>query len=525
MTELAPTRAAAAPSAGVEPRLARAGPALAAAATFALHAACGGRYGLFRDELYFIVCGERLAAGYVDQPPGIALVARLASALFGTWVPGLRLAAWLAAAAAVYLTGRLGARLSSRPASGTAATLAATAAFACLVLRGTGHLLTMNAFEPLLVLALALVLLRLAEGGHPRLWVAAGGIAGLAVIFKYSAAATSLALLVGFAAAPSRRALRTRWALAGAAIGALVVLPNLAWQASHGFPFAELVRNGVLHKNAPMTPLRFAGGVLLEANPATAPLWLGGLAWLLASNAARPARFLGLGLGVQLFTLAFGRGKAYYAAPLLPVLLAGGGAAFAALVSSRGAARGVGAALAASGLALSPLAVPILPEPTFVAYQRALGVRPPPMERRVQGELPQVFADMHGWRELVAAVARVYAALPPEERARAAVFGKNYGVASAVEVLGPAAGLPRGLAISGHNQFWFWGVPPGRGDPLVLVGDGDEDCGGLFRQRVLAEQLPPTPWVMPDEDAHAIWICRGAAAPLVAMPEDARHFE
>src|SRR5512138_2116081 len=104
-----------------EPRSARLGPALAALATFALHAACWGRYGIFRDELYFLVCGQRLSAGYVDQPPGIALVAGAAHALFGTWVPGIRLFGWLATAATTYLAGRLAARLSG---SGVAATIA-----------------------------------------------------------------------------------------------------------------------------------------------------------------------------------------------------------------------------------------------------------------------------------------------------------------------------------------------------------------------------------------------------------------
>ena len=31
-------------------------------------------YGIFRDEMYYIVCGRHLAWGYVDQPPMIAWI-------------------------------------------------------------------------------------------------------------------------------------------------------------------------------------------------------------------------------------------------------------------------------------------------------------------------------------------------------------------------------------------------------------------------------------------------------------------
>jgi hypothetical protein len=522
-----------APSAG--PRLARLGPALAALATFALHAACGGRYGIFRDELYFLACGERLAAGYVDQPPGIAVVARLAHSLFGTWVPGLRLFAWLATAGTVYLAGRLAWRLATladdrneprdAPRAVAAANLAAVATFACLVLRGTAHMLSMNAFEPLLLTALALVLLRLAQGEDLRLWVAAGGLAGLAVLFKYSAAPVALALVLGLLVTPARRALFTPWALAGVAVGALAVLPNFLWQASHGFPFVELVRNGVLYKNTATTPLQFLGGVAFEANPGNLPIWLGGLVWLLVAPRARIARFVGVGCLLQLAALTLGHAKPYYVAGVLPALLAAGGAAFAALVPSRGVQRVYGAGLVVSALAFAPMAVPLLPEETFIGYQRALGVAPRPSEKLAQSVLPQTYADMHGWEELVEGVARVYRALPPEEQARVAVFGSNYGVASAVELLGPAHGLPRGLAVSGHNSYWFWGVPRGRGDPLILVGRPTDGCFGLYGEAKVGAQLPRTPYVMPYEDAHTLWLCRGAHSRTGALPAEARHFE
>ena len=40
-------------------------------------------YGIFRDEMYYLICGRHLAFGYVDQPPMVALQARLSEILFG----------------------------------------------------------------------------------------------------------------------------------------------------------------------------------------------------------------------------------------------------------------------------------------------------------------------------------------------------------------------------------------------------------------------------------------------------------
>lgn len=502
------------------PRGRLAAPLALAALALALHAACGGRYGLFRDELYFMVCGSRLGAGYVDQPPGIALVARLATWAFGTWVPGLRLPAWLAAAAAVLLAGRLAAALGAGAAG---AALASAAVLAAPVLLALGHYLTMNAFEPALVLALALVLLRLARGEDPRLWVAAGGIAGLAVLFKYTSALLALSLAAGLLATPERRALRTRWALAGAAVGLLVVLPNLAWQAAHGFPFLELVRNGQLRKNAPFSAGGFALGLLREGNPLLAPLWLGGLGWLLLARAARPARFLGAGAGLYLALLLATKGKAYYAAPALALLLAAGGAAAAAWIRPRGARLALPAAVLLSLVPVAPLALPLLPVATFARYQAALGLEPERLERTAYGALPQILADQHGWEELARAVSEAAARLSPAERATAVVFGQNYGEAAAVDVYGPALGLPP--AVSGHNHYFLWGVPAGRGDPALVISDRDEDCGGLFRERVLAAARPHDPWVMPYEDQRMIWICRGALRPLAEAWPRLRHYQ
>jgi len=501
-------------------RAAAIGPALLALAAFAVHAACGGRYGIFRDELYFIVCGERLAWGYVDQPPGIAVVARVAHALFGSWVPGLRLLPWIASAATVFLSGRLAARLG---AGAFGAILASAAVLGAPLLLALGHYLTMNAFEPLLAVLLASVLLGLARGEDPRLWIVAAGLAGTAVLFKYTSALLALSLVAGLLPFPERTALRSRWALAAAAFGLLLVLPNLAWQAAHGFPFLELVRNGQLHKNAPFS----AGGFLLslatEPNPLGALVWVAGLAWAL-SRAAGQARFLGAGALLYLALLLATKGKPYYAAPVLPILFAAGGAAWER-VRARAVRVAVPSALVATGLALAPLGLPVLPEERFAGYQAAIRLAPAPLERHLPGPLPQILADQHGFEEMAAAAAAAFRALPPDEQRTAAIYAGNYGRAAAIDVLAAGAGLPP--AVSGHNSYFLWGAPPpGRGDPLLVLGDEGEDCGrGAWRTRTRAVRVAESPWAMPYERGLSVWICRGLDRPLAALWPLVRHFE
>ncbi len=496
------------------------GPELAALGTFLLHALGGGRYGIFRDELYFIACGERLATGYVDQPPVIAIIARIAHALFGTWVPGLRLLPWLASALMVWVVGRLAARLGASPAG---ATLAALTAMAAPLLLGLGHLLTMNAFEPLLWVAIALFLVRLVGGADPREWLAVGLLTGIAVLNKYSAAPFVLALAAGLVVTPERRVLRSRWMLAGAGLAAVLVLPNFVWQVQHGLPFLELVRNGQAHKNAELSTLAFFRELVLQPNPIAAPLWLGGLGWLLFARAARPHRFLGIGALLVLVFLTVSKAKPYYVGPLFPLLFAAGAAAVDPFLRARSWARiAVPAAVVLVGAIGWPMAVPLLPKETFVAYQRALGIEAAPMERHRLALLPQTYADMFGWEDLARGVAEAAKTLTPEERAQAVVYGQNYGEAGALELFGPQLGAPP--AISGHNQYWLWGIPEGRGAVLLVISDEHEDCGNAYRRKDVALKLPSNPWVIPYEDERWIWICRDPVKPLEAIWPETRHY-
>src|SRR5213596_1656962 len=85
-----------------------------AALKLLFHLLTANRYGIFRDELYFLACSEHLDWGYVDQPPLIAGIAWFARHVFGESLLGLRLLPALAGAAKVVFAGLLARELGGR---------------------------------------------------------------------------------------------------------------------------------------------------------------------------------------------------------------------------------------------------------------------------------------------------------------------------------------------------------------------------------------------------------------------------
>ena len=72
---------------------------------FLIHVATDGRYGYFRDELYFLDAAHHLDWGYVDFAPLTAWLLRANVALLGDSLHALRLLPALSAAIKIALTG------------------------------------------------------------------------------------------------------------------------------------------------------------------------------------------------------------------------------------------------------------------------------------------------------------------------------------------------------------------------------------------------------------------------------------
>src|SRR5690242_1736179 len=86
------------------------GPAIVlyiAAAKMLLHLSMVARYGIFRDEMYYLACSRHVAWGYVDHPPLTVWVAWISRVVLGDSPLGVRLLPILAGATVVWLAGAL----------------------------------------------------------------------------------------------------------------------------------------------------------------------------------------------------------------------------------------------------------------------------------------------------------------------------------------------------------------------------------------------------------------------------------
>jgi hypothetical protein len=445
---------------------------IVAVAYVALQLGFSGRYGYFRDEFYYLACGEHLAWGYVDHPPMVALIAKVSRLMFGDSLLGIRALSAVAGGATIVLAGRLTTLLGGDRWAACVAALAVAIAPVFLFLF---HILSMNAWDILLWTAVAAVVTRIAAGGHPALWLLVGTLVGIGVETKHSMIFLVLGLGAGVLLTPARRWLMNRFLWIGALIAAAIIAPHAWWQMTNGWPTIEFVRNATALKNAPVSPLQFVVEQVLQMHPVNFMLLLAGLGFFFRGADGR-FRFFGWAYVAIFLLLIVQNSKAYYLAPIYPLMFAGGAVGLSAMTRMRAPwirPAGVGL-MVITGAALAPVTFPVLPVASYIAYAERLGITPSSGERHEIGILPQHYADMFGWDDIVRTIARVYWSLPDHEREDAAIFVSNYGEAGAVDFLGPRFGLPK-KAISPHNNYFLWGPGHVSGNVLIVVGGDVKD--------------------------------------------------
>ncbi len=480
-----------------------------AAAVLLLLVVTSGRYGWFRDELYFAEAGRHPAWGYADQPLLTPLVVAAAAALGHGSIVIVRLASALASAATALLTGRLAADMGG---STRARFIAAATWGVGGVSLVTGHIVDTATFDILATAGVCLCLARAATTQQSRWLVVAGAVLGLGLLDKMMVGIATACLAVSIAALGPRWMLRSRATLVAAVLAVLGAAPFLLWQAANGWPMADLARaiagNGDEGGRIGFIPFQF-----LLISPALAPIWIAGLVRLWRNQAARTLRFFALAYPLMIMLLLPNGGKAYYVIGLVVPLVAAGAIATdewvrrgASMARVRMLAIAIGLSLVIDGcIGLAVLPIRLL-SPTGV-----LAVNPDATEEI-------------GWPQLVGAVAGVWKQIPAASRSHAVVFTSNYGEAGAIDQFGASNGLPS--AYSGHNAFAQWGPPPDTSTQVVVVGFPlDSSAAQDFVGCRQAGTVDNRSGIDNDEQGAPILLCQGTTKPWSQLWPSLIHYD
>ncbi|HSB76045.1 MAG TPA: glycosyltransferase family 39 protein [Terriglobales bacterium] len=487
------------------------GPALVAyvaGALLVLHLLTASRYGYFGDEMYHLACGEHLAWGYVDQPPLIALVAWLVRHTLGASLLAIRFLPAVAGAATVWLTGALARQLGGGRFAQFLAALCVACASVYLVLN---YLFTMNAWEPLLWTACAYIVTRIIKTGDQKLWLWFGLLSGIGLENKYSMAVFGLGVVIGLLLTPERKALASKWIWIAGGLAFAIFLPNLVWNFRHHWPFLELMRNiRASGRDVVLGPTQYILQQILIMNPLSFPVWFAGIVYLFYARNARPYRLLGWTFVVVFAAFFVLHGKDYYTSPLYPIAFAAGAVAWEAGTRNRAGtwlrASFVTLLLAAT-IAMLPMNLPVLSPERLVSYVEKFPLKPQASEKaHARAEMPHYFAWQFGWPEMVQAVARVYHRLPPQEQAKAAIIGNNFAESGAIDLLGPAYGLPKSIGV--HQSYWLWGPRNYTGEIMIVLGDQPEKLRQWCNSVEVAAPATDPPYGAVFE-RHPVLLCRG----------------
>ena len=423
-----------------------------AAAELLLLVATANRYGYHRDELYFRVAGQHPAWGYDDQPALTPLIGRFSEWLFGEDPRGLRVMSAVAMALVVVLAALIARELGAGRTGQVVAALAVAASGGTMAV---GHLLSTTTFDVLVWVAVVYLVARLLGGGDARQWLLVGLAVGVGLENKHLVLLLVAALGVGCVVERRWELGRTPWAWTGAALAFVLWLPNLLWQARHGWPQLELAskigEEDAIGNRIQLLPLQ-----VLLIGPLLAALWIAGLWWLLRRDELRAYRPLGLAYLALLAIALVTGGKPYYTLGLLLALFGAAG-----LVAERSLEAGQ-----------APPRTPRTRDRSLGGDRRA--PRAPARARagRARDTEPDVNEDAIetiGWPTFTAVVAHVWTELPPAERAHAVVYASNYGEAGAIARVRPCPRHPP-CATRATTRSGASGAHPTAPSPVIVIG-------------------------------------------------------
>ncbi|MEM1124669.1 MAG: glycosyltransferase family 39 protein, partial [Bacteroidota bacterium] len=460
-------------------------------------------FGLHRDEYLYISESDHLAWGYMEVPPMLSIVGKVAKWLFGNTEFAVRFFPAFVGAISIILIGMMIRDMGGKK---YAQLIGGFGFLISPVFLGSNNLFQPVSFNQFMWLLSALVMVRIVGNQsysstqspgitNPNTrksinnWYWLGIVGGLGFLTKYSIVFFFVALIGGTLLTPNRKVFLTKYPYVSLGIALLIAAPNLWWQISHDFPIVRHMEELAATQLVNVSTKDFLVPQFLNHFAATS-IWLSGLFFVFTHPSVKLYRFLGWTYLLVIFILWASSGKSYYTYGAYSMLFALGGLAWEHWLGAKSWL--LIPVITLINLPIIPLSIPILPVQKMQAYslfvKDELGMESSfRWEDGVVRNLRQDYADMLGWEEIPQKVAKIYHSLSPEQQATCFIFAGHYGQAGVMNFYRAKYDLPE--TYSFNASFVAWANPDLEITCQIDIDDNRQGESVSFYSTVLRDSI------------------------------------
>ena len=427
-----------------------------------LHLIADSHSGFQGDELLHIETGKHLAFGYMEFPPLIGLLAFIQNLFGSNLVYVHHFFAHIANILIIVYVAKTTIELGGK-------NKAIFLALLCIII-GPSFGRSQQLFQPVVFSQLFWVLgfyqlTRFVKYLDKRsLWYLTAFVV-LGSFVKYDALFFIFGLSSLLFFKRTRQALLQQHFWQNIIVVILLLLPNLIWQYANNFPVLQMFSRLYATQLDNLSRAGNLGRLLVEINPITSLVIVIPAFIYIFKNNKTINLPLAISMILSIAFLSFKNGKPYYFYPIILTIIPFGGIFWGQIVlqKKKWIIYPI-TILLLLGVVLIPFGMPVY---TFNHYLHSVYKYE---KKDIEGGKYAIKYDEYytkeKWKETMLQLKSVYDSLPTNEKQNCMIWGKHYGQAGAVNLLGVDYNLPK--AFSYHGSFYSW-TPKGQMPNTIIA--------------------------------------------------------
>ncbi|QZK89854.1 glycosyltransferase family 39 protein [Flavobacterium sp. CHNK8] len=289
-------------------------------------------------------------------------------------------------------------------------------------------------------------------------------------------------------------------------IAFLVILPNIYWQYVNSFPALQMFSRLYETQLDKLSRLDNLKNLILATNPISLILIFPAIVYMFKSNKTELYKVLGFSIILSFFLLVFCNGKSYYFFPIILTILP-----FGAIFWEQNIIQNHKwiifpiSILLFLGSILIPFGMPVY---TLNHYLQSIYKYE---KKDIDGGKYAVKYDEYytkeKWKVTMTELKKVYDSLPVKEKHNCLIWGKHYGQAGAVNLLGKEYNLPK--TFSYHGSFYSWSPNEVMPKTIIALSYQVGDFFNPYFEEITLVKSIYNPYADNEEELYQrIYICK-----------------